>query len=104
MQPLVAIIFAIRFGLRDAREGRPLFFWTAVLNSSERATLIRQGWEHIGKLFIVAFVLDVTYQLIVFQWVYPVQSLIVAVVLAIVPYLVVRGLANRVARRIQRWH
>ena len=28
LQPLVASILAIRSGLKDAREGRPVFFWT----------------------------------------------------------------------------
>ena len=54
----------------------------------------------MGTLFLVAMVLDVIYQIIVLRWVYPGPALIVATTLAIVPYLVVRGLANRVAARI----
>ncbi len=50
-------------------------------------------------LFIVAFVLDVIYQLVAHRWVYPVQSLIVATLLAVVPYTLVRGVSNRIARR-----
>ena len=56
--------------------------------------------EDVGKLFLVACVLDVVYQLLVLRWVYPVQTVIVATVLAIFPYLVFRGLANRLGRRI----
>jgi hypothetical protein len=41
----------------------------------------------------------VIYELIVYRWVYPGQALIVAVVLAIIPYLLVRGPVTRVARR-----
>ena len=59
---------------------------------------MRQLWKDVGKLFLVAVVLDVVYQIIVLHWVYPVQTLIVATMLAIVPYLVVRGLANRSRR------
>lgn len=94
-QPLVAMAFAIRAGLRDAREHRPAFFWRVVRDPTERHILILQLWKDIGKLFLVAVVLDVVYQLIVLHWIYPVQTLIVATLLAIVPYLIVRGLTNR---------
>lgn len=94
-QPLVAIIFAIRAGRRDAREHRPAFFWRVVGEPTQRRHLMKELWKDIGKLFLVALVLDVIYQIIVLRWIYPVQTLIVGTLLAIVPYLVVRGLTNR---------
>lgn len=94
-QPLVAIIFAIRAGWKDAQQGRPAFFWTVVGDSTQRRSLLRELWKDVGKLFLVAVALDVVYQIIVLHWIYPIQTLIVATVLAIVPYLVVRGLTNR---------
>ncbi len=100
LQPLVATILAIRSGLNDAREGRPVFFWTLALKPAQRRSLLRHLWKDVGKLFLVACVLDVVYQLLVLRWVYPVQTAIVATVLAILPYLVFRGLANRLGRRI----
>jgi hypothetical protein len=96
VQPVVAGIFAIRSGLKDARESRPVFFWTLVLDPAQRSDLLQQGWKDVGKLFIAAIILDVIYQIIVFHRLYPVQTLIVATILAIVPYLVVRGLTNRI--------
>ncbi|MHC5539661.1 hypothetical protein ACYOEI_15695 [Singulisphaera rosea] len=98
LQPLVASFFAIRSGLRDAREGRPAFLWTLVLNSPQRRTLLRQLWTDVGKLFFVAVVLDVIYQATAFHWFYPGLAMIVAATLAVVPYLLVRGLTNRIAR------
>ncbi|MCE9545221.1 MAG: hypothetical protein K8T25_06855 [Planctomycetia bacterium] len=98
LQPLVASIIAIRVGIKDAREGRPVFFWTVALNAAHRHHLLREAWDHLGKIFVVAIVLDFVYQAIVLHWIYPVQSLIVATVLAILPYLVLRGVANRVTR------
>lgn len=100
LQPLMATLFAIRSGLRDAREGRPVFFWSFVLDAPQRRVLVRQLWHDVGKLFLAAIALDTVYQLVVLRWFYPVQALIVAVVLAVVPYLVVRGLANRIGRRM----
>lgn len=99
VQPAVAVFLAIRSGQRDAREGRSAYFWVVVWDPAQRPYLLRHGWKDVGKLLIVAIVLDLSYQLIVLHWVYPVQLLIVATVLALVPYLVVRGLANRIAAR-----
>ncbi len=57
-QPLVATFFAVRSGLRDARAGRPVFFWTVVLDAPQRRALLRQLWTDVGKLFLVAILLD----------------------------------------------
>lgn len=100
LQPLVASILAVRSGLKDAGEGRPVFFWTLTLKPAQRRSLLQQLWKDVGKLFLVACMLDVIYQLIVLHWVYPVQTVVVATVLAILPYLTFRGLANRMRRRI----
>jgi hypothetical protein len=101
LQPTVAVLLAIRAGWRDAREGRPLYFWTVVGNATQRRLLLRQGWRDVGKLFLVAIVLDVIYQILVMHWLYPGEALIVAMVLAIIPYLVVRGLANRIGSHLR---
>ena len=58
---------------------------------------MREGWKDVGKIFVVAVVLDVICQLIVFRWLYPGEALLVATILAILPYLVVRGPVNRIA-------
>jgi hypothetical protein len=103
IQPTVAAIFAIRAGLRDAREGRAAyFFWLVFTNSARRPELLRLAWEDVGKVFIVAFMVDVVYELIAYRWVYPGQALLVATVLAIVPYLLIRGPITRIIRRIRR--
>src|SRR5262245_45787110 len=96
LQPLVATYFAIRSGLKDAREGRPVFCWTVVADPARRRLLPWEAWKDVGKLFLVTVALDVVYQIIVLRRFYPVQTLIVATVLAIVPYLVLRGLTNRI--------
>jgi hypothetical protein len=103
MQPAVAVILAIRAGLRDAREGRPpYFFWSVFTNPVRRPELFRLVWQDVGKVFVVAIALDVIYELIVYRWVYPGQALIVATVLAIIPYLLIRGPITRVARYFAR--
>lgn len=98
LQPLMAAIFAIRSGMKDAREGNPPYFWSLLSNPAHRAAMLKDGWKSVGKVFILAIVLDVVYQIIEQHFVYPGESLIVAFVLAIMPYLVLRGLVTRLAR------
>jgi hypothetical protein len=104
VQPLVAIIFAVIDGVKDAKAGKPAYFWALLSASGDRKELVKEGWKSVGKVFIVAMILDVIYQLRVYSAVYAGQLLIVAFVLAIVPYLVVRGPVTRVVRMISARH
>ena len=101
LQPLMASLFAFRDGLRDAREGRPPYLWTLITDPLQRIDLIRQGWTAVGRVFILAIVMDVIYQLIVVGWIYPFEMITVAIVLAVIPYLVIRGPVNRLVRSRQ---
>jgi hypothetical protein len=98
IQPAVAAILAIRAGLRDAREKRGAFLWTVLFNPALRSELLRQGWKDVGKVFLLAAILDVVYQLMVHRGVYILELMITAVTLAIVPYILLRGLINRIAK------
>jgi hypothetical protein len=98
LQPLMAAIFAIRSGLADAGAGKPPYFWSLMTDPSHRIDMVKDGWKSVGKVFVLAIVLDVVYQLIVLRFVYPGEVVIVAFLLAIVPYLLLRGLVTRLAR------
>ena len=97
IQPLVAI-FLVRHGLKDSREGKPSYFWSILNDQGHREELLENGWKDVARLFVFAVVMDLLYQLIVFRWIYPLETLIVAVVFALVPYLVLRGLVTRLAQ------
>jgi hypothetical protein len=92
----------MRAGLKDAREGRPPYFWTLLTDSTQRVALLRDGWRAVARVFVLAIVMDVIYQLIVRRWIYPGETLIVAITLAVVPYLLLRGPINRLVRRLRR--
>ena len=98
IQPVVAAFLAIRAGLRDARTGRPAYGWAVTTNPSQRRDLIREGWKDVWKLFTAAVLIDLIYQVIELGRIYPGQALIVAAVLALPSYFLIRGLANRTAR------
>lgn len=99
LQPAMAIFFAVRRGLKDAREGKPPYFWGLFTDRGEREAMLKDGWKSVGRIFILALVLDAVYQIIVLRWVYPGEAVLVAIILAIVPYLLIRGPVNRIARR-----
>jgi hypothetical protein len=99
LQPAMASFLAIRAGLADARAGKPPYFWGVVWNRGHRAAMIKDGWKSIGKVFILAVLLDVVYQIIVLRFVYVGETVIVAFLLAIVPYLLIRGPVTRLARK-----
>jgi hypothetical protein len=96
LQPAMATFFAIRDGLRDGRECKPPYFWALFTDKGEREAMLKNGWKSIGKVFILAIVLDAVYQIIEHRWVYPGEAVLVAIILAILPYLAIRGPVNRI--------
>src|SRR5215471_2392740 len=59
VQPLMAIVFAVRDGSRDARERRSAYLWSLLTDPGERLYLVQTGWKGISKVFVLAFALDV---------------------------------------------
>jgi hypothetical protein len=102
LQPTVSAILAVRAGLQDAASDRPPYLGTMFHDPVVRRRLVHAGVRDLRRLFLIALLLDVTYQLVVFHWIYPLQSVIVASSLAVVPYLLIRGPVNRLARRAHR--
>jgi hypothetical protein len=100
MQPLVAIVLAIRDGSRDAREGRRPWAWKLVNVPEQRRALLADGWKGIGRIFLIAIALDVIYQLIEWRTLRPLGVLMTAIILAVIPYVLVRGPVNRLLRHI----
>ena len=99
LQPAVAAFLASRDGLRDAREGRPPHFWRMMTGPPEaRRRRAKETWRAILKVFVMAVVVDCVYQFLVFRWVYPVEAMFTATILAILPYAILRGVVNRIAR------
>lgn len=97
MQPLMAIIFATIAGLKDAKAGKPPYFWSFFWEPQHRLAQLKDGWKSVGKVFIAAIVLDVVFQFKALHTLYPGEAVITALLLAIIPYVMVRGMVNRFA-------
>ena len=99
VQPLMATLFAVRDGRRDAREGRSAYLWSLVTDAEERRYLLASGWKGIANVFILALALDVVYQFIQWHGLKPLQALSTATILAVLPYALLRGPINRLVRK-----
>ena len=102
IQPTVAIVIAIRAGLKDAKTNRPAYLWGTLVNATERTALLHEGWKDIRLPFLIASALDAIYQIIVHRWIYPIELLFTATILALLPYALLRGPVTRIAKLILR--
>ena len=93
LQPVMAAIVAIRDGLKDIRAGREPYFWRAL-----GVTRLREGLNATARIILLGIVMDAMYQMIVLGRFYPGEAVIIALLLAFVPYLLIRGPAARIAR------
>jgi hypothetical protein len=98
LQPLMSTIIATRDGIKDARTGRSPYLWTIVSDPAQRVTRLREGIAATGKILLIAIALDVAYQSLELNAFYPGEALLIAVLLAFVPYLIVRELVARLGR------
>ncbi len=98
LQPGVAIFFAIRGGISDARDGLEPHALAILTDPAKRGELLRESWQDVATVFLAAVIIDLIYQVMELRWFYPEEALIVATCLALLPYLLLRGPVNRIAR------
>jgi hypothetical protein len=98
LQPTMAALLALRAGIQDAREGKQGYLWAVVSNPQRRLQLLHEGWRGARTPFLAAVALDSVYQIITVRFVYPLELLFTATLLALVPYALLRGPFNRLAR------
>jgi hypothetical protein len=98
LQPAMAALLALRSGLQDAREGKQGYLWALLSNPTRRLQLLHEGWRGARTPFLVAIALDSVYQIIELRFIYPLELLFTATLLALIPYALLRGPFNRLAR------
>jgi len=96
LQPTMAAIAAIRDGLKDARTGRIPFLAAMLRYPEKRIERLDEGLNATARVIIFALVMDAVYQIIVLQRFYPNEALIIALLLAFVPYAIIRELVVRI--------
>jgi hypothetical protein len=102
LQPAMAAAMALRDGVHDARLGRRPYLWAVlrgVRGPERRSGRFWEGIVSTARILILGVVMDVVYQWLELKTFYPAQAAVIAILLAFVPYLLLRGPMARVARR-----
>lgn len=100
LQPAMAMLFAIRDGVHDAHAGEPAYFWSLFTDREHVRERLRNGWRAVRRVFFLALAMDIVYELVVLKALRPLEGLVIAFTLAVVPYVVLRGPVNRIARLV----
>jgi hypothetical protein len=100
-QPLGAVLLGIRDGRLDAKAGTPPFLYDYVFAAEDRRGLFRGALASIWKPLATAVILDAVIQLTFLSSVSIAGALLIGGLLVGVPYVLVRGLVNRLVSRRQ---
>jgi hypothetical protein len=99
LQPTVAAILAIRDGMKDARAGRPPYFHTILHDPVQRWPRLREGFGAVGRMIGLGIAMEAIYQWRVIGGFRPLEMAVVVLLLCFIPYLLIRGPADRIDRR-----
>lgn len=99
LQPLVAILLGIRDGRRDARAGTPPYVFAVLAVRELRREELASGLKTLAKPLIVAILVDMVVQYLIFRSVRLWSALLVGALLVALPYAATRALTNRIVRR-----
>ena len=98
LQPTMAALAAVPDGIRDARFGHKAFFWSELRHPEARTGRLREGLESTARVVLLGLSMDAVYQFRVLDRFYPVEALMMAILLAVIPYFVLRWVVEHVAR------
>jgi hypothetical protein len=99
LQPIMATLAAVRDGLHDARTGRSPFLWTVLNDPAQRRGRLDEALIATSRIVLLGLAIDVVYQFIEFDSFHPAESVLIALLLAFLPYLLLRGVVARIASR-----
>jgi len=98
LQPIMATIAAFHDGIKDARSGRAPFLETVLTNPAKRAGRLQEAVIATARILLLGLIMDAIYQFSEFKTFYPAEAVIIALLLAFVPYVALRGTISRIAR------
>ena len=96
LQPLAAMLLGLRFGIRDAKQGRAPILKAVAETKGERGGLLARAARDAIVPLGVALVLDSVLQHIINGRIRPLAAVIVGSLLVLLPFLIVRALTNRI--------
>ena len=106
LQPVMATAAAFYDGWVDARAGRSPYLWTIFARPEKRIGRLREGVISTARIILLGLCMDTIYQIILFDTFHPAEAVAVTLLLAFVPYLLLRGPVSRLVhwwRGIGTW-
>jgi hypothetical protein len=97
LQPIMAAIAALYDGIKDARSGRAHYLWTVLTDPSKRIGRLGEGMISTARVILLGLCMDTIYQYLVFETFHPAEAAIASLLLAFVPYVLLRGPISRLA-------
>lgn len=104
LQPIMAAIAAIHDGMRDARAHRTPYLRSLLSEPQTRGARLSEGIVSTARILLLGLAMDAIYQWRLLDNFYPGEAVVIAVALAFIPYLILRGPAARLARRWLQHH
>jgi hypothetical protein len=99
LQPTVAFLAALHDGIRDVRHGHKAFFWSVRGNDpTQQAGRLREGLTSVSRVILLGLSMDVIYQFKELDQFYPAEAVMMALLLAVIPYFIFRWIVEHVAR------
>ena len=98
LQPIMATIAALLDGVKDARTGRAPFLETVLTNPAKRARRMQEAVIATARIILLGLIMDAIYQFIELKTFHPAEAVIIALLLAFLPYVALRGIISRIAR------
>ncbi len=99
LQPLMAILLGVRFGLSDAKNGASPFVRRMVESKDERWRLLGRSIRYVWMPLSLALVMDGVLQYVTLGRIRVLAALLVGILLVWLPFAIARGLSNRIWRR-----
>ena len=99
LQPTMAFIAALHDGIQDAKVHRVPYLRAILRDSIERGDRLREGLFATARIILLGIGMDAIYQWRAIGNFYPGEALLITFLLAVLPYLLLRGPISLIARR-----
>src|SRR5262249_43303041 len=96
LQPIMATLLALRDGYHDAASGRAPYFQDILRNRLGRGERLKEGFHAVMRVMLLGVAMEAAYQFTVIKAFRPLEMVFVVLLLAFLPYLLMRGPARRV--------
>ena len=97
LQPAMAALAALHDGIKDARMSRTPYGWAMLSQPASSRARLREALIATARIILIGLGMDAIYQTFVLHAFYPGEMAMVAVLLAFLPYVLLRGPMGRLA-------